>query len=63
MRLIIDRERCVGAGLCVLSAPELFDQSDADGRVVVRASTDADDPAVHEAGRLCPSGALRIAGP
>lgn len=30
-----DRERCVGAGQCLLAAPEIFDQADEDGVVVV----------------------------
>ncbi|EME53077.1 ferredoxin [Amycolatopsis decaplanina] len=33
MRLEVDRERCVGAGMCVLTAPEVFGQDEEDGRV------------------------------
>ncbi|WP_053651442.1 ferredoxin [Streptomyces sp. XY431] len=55
---------CVGAGQCVLSAPEVFDQ-DNDGIVVLlREGLDglgrADRQGVEEAVRLCPSGALRL---
>ncbi|MFE3887759.1 ferredoxin [Streptomyces lydicus] len=31
----LDRERCVGAGQCVLAAPEVFGQDDGDGIVVL----------------------------
>ncbi|XXJ61982.1 ferredoxin [Embleya sp. MST-111070] len=61
MRVIGDRSVCVGAGLCALSAPELFDQDD-DGLVTVL--TPHPEPRAHRAARqaadLCPSGALRV---
>ena len=60
MRVVADRDVCIGAGLCVLTAPAVFDQDD-DGIVaplVERADpTDAD--AARRAAKLCPSGALR----
>ncbi|AGL16733.1 ferredoxin [Actinoplanes sp. N902-109] len=57
--MIVDRERCVGAAQCVLSAPRFFDQDD-DGWVVARAFDPQDPPEeVQLAVRLCPSGALR----
>mgnify|MGYP001160552237 CR=1 FL=1 len=31
----IYRDRCIGAGICVAECPEMFDQSDVDGTVVV----------------------------
>ncbi|RBM22493.1 ferredoxin [Prauserella sp. PE36] len=58
-----DRDICIGAGMCALTAPEVFDQDD-DGLVVTL--TDEPGPestdAVKEAVQLCPSGALRLAG-
>jgi ferredoxin len=57
-----DRELCVGAGMCVLTAAAVFDQSADDGRVVVRDVNPPPDllEAVDEAARLCPSGAISI---
>lgn len=58
----IDRERCIGAGMCALTAPEVFDQSDDDGRVLVRrkSSGPGDAEKVRRAVRLCPSQALSL---
>lgn len=62
MRIRTLEGRCVGAGQCVLAAPDLFDQSDEDGTVVVlRDVVDAE----HEAGAQaalgrCPSGTIRL---
>lgn len=62
LRVAVDRDRCCGAGNCVLTAPEVFDQDDADGLVLLR------DPAPREALRervqravdLCPTDAIRF---
>jgi ferredoxin len=64
VRVHADPDVCVGAGLCVLRAPEVFDQDEVDGTVVVlRAEPDADQhESVLEAVRLCPSGAIRTIG-
>ena len=35
MRVRVDREVCVGAGMCALTEPEVFDQDPEDGRVVL----------------------------
>jgi ferredoxin len=62
MRVTADRNVCIGAGLCALTAPGVFDQGD-DGLVqVLQASPDGDDrSAAREAGNVCPSGAVQIA--
>jgi ferredoxin len=62
MRVTADRDVCIGAGMCVLTAPAVFDQSDADGLVEVLVQTPAvaETAAVREAVKLCPSGALRL---
>ncbi|MET8975184.1 ferredoxin [Streptomyces sp. NPDC004539] len=61
MRITADRERCVGAGQCVLAAPGVFDQDD-DGLVAPLTARPAgeEEPAVRQAVGLCPSSAIRI---
>ncbi len=60
MRIEADRDVCIGAGMCVMSAPEVFDQDD-DGIVVVLAAevTTEHAGAAARAVASCPSGALR----
>lgn len=60
MRISIDRDKCIAAGLCVLTEPTTFDQADDDGLVVLlktETTTEA-EPAVRKAAWLCPSGAI-----
>ncbi|MFF3152156.1 ferredoxin [Streptomyces sp. NPDC057910] len=61
MKVSADRDVCVGAGLCALTAPGVFDQDD-DGVVdVLTPDPDAaQQPAARQAVNLCPSGAVRI---
>ncbi|MBF6467094.1 ferredoxin [Nocardia beijingensis] len=62
MELRMDRERCIGAGMCVLTAPEVFDQDTEDGRVAPLDATPAPEraAAVRAAVQVCPSGAITI---
>jgi ferredoxin len=60
MRVEVERETCVSAGMCVLSAPDWFDQDEDDGRVVVHHQAEGPDDAVEQAVELCPSGAIRL---
>jgi ferredoxin len=62
MKIVADREICVGAGICVLTDPELFDQDPEDGRVLIlneRPGSERADVA-RQAIELCPSGALSL---
>ncbi|MCT2546687.1 MULTISPECIES: ferredoxin [Streptomyces] len=64
MKIDIDQDKCVGAGQCVLVAPEVFDQRDEDGVAVLLTE---DPPAqerggVEEAARICPAAAIRVDG-
>jgi len=61
-RIEADRDVCIGAGMCALTAPDVFDQDSGDGRVVLLAEhlTDVDADAAREAVALCPSGALTL---
>ena len=63
MRVVIDRDRCIGSAQCVLSAPEAFDQDESDGRVLLRADPDRPEALdrVRVAVRFCPSRALSLA--
>lgn len=62
MRVIADRERCIGAGQCVLSEPRLFAQDDADGRVRLLTGRPALDWAamVRVAADRCPARAISL---
>ncbi|WP_016909072.1 ferredoxin [Streptomyces xiaopingdaonensis] len=62
MKLSVDEEKCCGAGQCVLIAPDVFDQREEDGIVVL---LDADPPAelheaVRESAEVCPAAAIRL---
>ncbi|MDI1465897.1 ferredoxin [Catellatospora sp. KI3] len=65
LRVAVDREACCGSGNCVRTAPEVFDQDDADGLVLLRRSEPApgDWDAVRQAAYNCPAGAIAVAGP
>ncbi|MDJ0343593.1 ferredoxin [Streptomyces sp. H10-C2] len=62
MRFTVDRALCCSSGLCVLTAPDVFDQADDDGRVVLLTSSppDGEEAAVEEAVACCPSGAISV---
>jgi ferredoxin len=61
MRIVADTDRCVGAGQCVLTDPEVFDQSEDDGTVVVLVDHPAELDKAREAVHVCPSQALSLA--
>jgi ferredoxin len=65
LHVIIDEDKCVAGGQCVFSAPDVFDQRDEDGIVVL---LDEHPPLsskdeVLAAISLCPSAAIRLANP
>ncbi|MDH6523079.1 ferredoxin [Streptomyces sp. SAI-135] len=62
MRITIEEDKCCGAGQCVLLAPEVFDQRDEDGVVVL---LDAEPPseqhaAAREAAAVCPASVIEV---
>jgi len=61
VRIGADRDRCIGAGMCVMTDEAVFDQDD-DGVVVVLAEDvpAAEQQRVRDAVELCPSGALSL---
>ncbi|MFG3257535.1 ferredoxin [Streptomyces sp. NPDC048172] len=61
VRVTADRDVCVGAGLCALTAPEVFDQDDDGVVTVLLTEPDGETGAAAlEAAALCPSGAVRV---
>ncbi|RZQ65737.1 ferredoxin [Amycolatopsis suaedae] len=62
MRIHADADRCVGAGQCVLTEPDVFDQNDEDGTVVLLADQAEGEVLVRveEAVQLCPAQALSV---
>ncbi|MEW2081154.1 ferredoxin [Streptomyces sp. NPDC005283] len=61
MGIAIDKDRCIGAGQCALTAPEVFTQDD-DGfsELLPGRGDGAGSPLVREAARACPVGAIRL---
>jgi ferredoxin len=62
VKIVVDRDRCIGSGMCVLIAPAVFDQ-DPDEAVVVlldESPPDTDRPAVQQAVDRCPAAVIRL---
>jgi len=62
VKVTTDPAKCCGAGNCVLVAPEVFDQNDDDGTVLLLAAepSPAQHAAVREAAEMCPAGAISV---
>lgn len=62
MRAGVDTERCIGSGMCALTAGEVFDQRESDGKaVVLRPEPPAGTwDAVRDAAALCPTAAITL---
>ncbi|MFG3583048.1 ferredoxin [Streptomyces sp. NPDC047990] len=67
MRIAIDKDVCIGAGQCALTAPNVFTQDDEGFSQLLPGREDGGgDPLVREAARSCPVGAITVsenAGP
>jgi ferredoxin len=63
MEITIDKDICVGAGMCALTAPRVFTQDD-DGlsEVLPGLQDGGGDPLVREAARACPVRAISLSG-
>ena len=57
-----DRDRCIGAGQCVLAAPDLFDQDEDEGLVVLLVPEPAAglEPAARAAAAACPASVITV---
>ncbi|OON82783.1 ferredoxin [Streptomyces tsukubensis] len=62
MKITVEEDKCCGAGQCVLVAPEVFDQRDDDGIVVVLHQTPPQEQYenVREAAAVCPAAAIEV---
>jgi ferredoxin len=63
MKVSVDADKCVAAGQCVLLAPEVFDQREEDGVVVLLEETPGAElhDAVRESAMVCPAVAIHLA--
>ncbi len=62
LKITVDDMKCCGAGQCAILAPEVFDQREDDGIVIL---LDAEPPeevhvAVREAAAMCPTATIRL---
>jgi ferredoxin len=62
MKVTIDKEKCCGAGTCVLVAPDVFDQGEDDGIVILLDAAPAPElhASVREAASVCPAAAIML---
>ncbi|MDR7304343.1 ferredoxin [Haloactinomyces albus] len=62
MKISVDEDKCCGAGQCVMIAPEVFDQRDEDGIVVLLETEPSEQQhaAVREAADVCPAAAIGL---
>ncbi len=61
MKIVVDRNKCTGLGICESLAPKYFEVND-DGDLELKQETldDGDLPDVEEAVAGCPTEALRL---
>ncbi|MET8685036.1 ferredoxin [Streptomyces sp. NPDC004732] len=64
MEVQVDRGRCAGSGLCMSYVPAVFDQSEDDGKVLLKSARPGagSAAAVRGAAARCPSGAITLSG-
>jgi ferredoxin len=62
MKVTTDQDKCVSAGNCVAHAPQVFDQDEDDGSVVLLDASPPEDlaDAVRAAAAACPAMAIRV---
>ncbi|MGD2110098.1 MAG: ferredoxin [Phycisphaerae bacterium] len=59
LKVTIDRDECIGDGLCANEAPETFEMDDESKAVVLNASGD-DRDSIIEAAKACPVDAIKV---
>ncbi|RSN60415.1 ferredoxin [Amycolatopsis sp. WAC 04182] len=62
MKITVDQDKCCGAGTCVLLAPDVFDQREEDGIVLLLQESPGTDShhIVREAADVCPGAAITV---
>lgn len=62
IKIRIFEHKCVGAGQCVMASPEVFDQREDDGIVILLQQQPPDElaPSVRKAAKLCPALAIQV---
>jgi len=62
MKITVEEDKCGAGGQCVLAAPEVFDQRDEDGIVVLLTDTpdSGHHDAVREAAQICPAACIHV---
>ena len=62
LKVTVDQDKCIAGGECAFAVPEVFDQREEDGVVVLL--TDRPDEALSEAvidaARFCPAKAIEV---
>jgi ferredoxin len=62
MKVTVEQDKCVSAGNCVAHAPQVFDQDEDDGSVILLDATPPEElaGAVREAAAACPAMAIHV---
>ncbi|MEU0005181.1 ferredoxin [Streptomyces sp. NPDC006314] len=64
MHIDIDKDVCIGAGQCALTAPDVFTQDDDGyGTLLPGREDGVDNPMVRVAAQSCPVSAIRVTEP
>lgn len=62
MKATVDKDVCIGCGLCVSICPTVFTMEGETATVIVEEVTAADEEACRQAADDCPVGAIEIRG-
>jgi ferredoxin len=62
MRVVASRDTCAGGGMCAYAAPEVFDQDEDEGLVLVLVPQPAPElhESVRQAARGCPTRSIQL---
>jgi ferredoxin len=62
MKVVVDKDKCVGAGQCVITASDVFDQDEDDATVILLQENPAPElyEEVRQAASLCPALAIQV---